>query len=156
MYGFKKISYKNFSNKLSSGSGGGTEGAMAPPGPVKIGHKKDGRQRRPHRFHVSRPPPYPAAGSATETKPSLADKATEMSVAIVSLCNIQGFIKSQNSALVYRSISEKKTGDQHERDCQGIAACRHFYEPRRIKSATACASATPHTQDRKLECNARA
>ena len=39
---------------------------MAPtPGPVKIGHKKDGRQRRPHRFHVSRPPPYPAAGSAT-------------------------------------------------------------------------------------------
>ena len=39
---------------------------MAPPGPVKIGHKKDGRQRRPHRFHVSQPPPYPAAGSATE------------------------------------------------------------------------------------------
>ena len=38
---------------------------MAPPGPVKIGHKKDGRRRRPHRFHVSRPPPYPAAGSAT-------------------------------------------------------------------------------------------
>ena len=45
--------------------GGGAEGVMAPPGPVKIGHKKDGRQRRPHRFHVSRPPPYPAAGSAT-------------------------------------------------------------------------------------------
>ena len=39
---------------------------MAPPGPVKIGHKKDGHQRRPHRFHVSRPPPYPVAGSATE------------------------------------------------------------------------------------------
>ena len=35
---------------------GGAEGAMAPPGPVKIGHKKDGRQRQPHRFHVSRPP----------------------------------------------------------------------------------------------------
>ena len=33
---------------------GGAEGAMAPP--VKIGHKKDGHQRRPHRFHVSRPP----------------------------------------------------------------------------------------------------
>ena len=29
---------------------------MAPPGPVKVGHKKDGRRRRPHRFHVSRPP----------------------------------------------------------------------------------------------------
>ena len=28
---------------------------MAPPGPVKIGHKKDGHRRRPHRFHVSRP-----------------------------------------------------------------------------------------------------
>ena len=40
----------------SSGSRGGAEGAMAPPGPVKIGHKKDGHQRRPHRFHVSRPP----------------------------------------------------------------------------------------------------
>ena len=26
-----------------------------PPGPVKISHKKDGGQRRPHRFHVSRP-----------------------------------------------------------------------------------------------------
>ena len=49
----------------SSGSRGGAEGAMAPPGPVKISHKKDGRQRRPHRFHVSWPPPYPAAGSAT-------------------------------------------------------------------------------------------
>ena len=44
--------------------GGGRGG---PPGPVKIGHKKDGRRRRPHRFHVSRPPPYPAAGSATES-----------------------------------------------------------------------------------------
>ena len=40
---------------------------MAPPGPVKIGHKKDGHQRRPHRFHVSLPPPpYPAAGSTTD------------------------------------------------------------------------------------------
>ena len=43
--------------------GGGEE--VIPPGPVKISHKKDIRQRRPHRFHVSRPPPYPAAGSAT-------------------------------------------------------------------------------------------
>ena len=33
--------------------------------PLKISHKKDGRQRWPHRFHVSRPPPYRAAGSAT-------------------------------------------------------------------------------------------
>ena len=32
-------------------------GACPPPGPVKIGHKKDGHRRRPHRFHVSRPPP---------------------------------------------------------------------------------------------------
>ena len=43
--------------------GGGAEGAMAPPSPVETSHKKDGRQRRPHRFHVSWPPPYPAAGS---------------------------------------------------------------------------------------------
>ena len=38
---------------------GGAEGAMPPPGPVKISHKKDGHWRRPHRFHVSRPPPLP-------------------------------------------------------------------------------------------------
>ena len=34
---------------------GGPEGAM-PPRPVKNSHKKDGCQRRPHRFHVSHPP----------------------------------------------------------------------------------------------------
>ena len=28
-----------------------------PPSPVEISHKKDGRQRWPHRFHVSWPPP---------------------------------------------------------------------------------------------------
>ena len=27
-----------------------------PPGPVEISYKKDGCQRRPHRFHVSQPP----------------------------------------------------------------------------------------------------
>ena len=32
-----------------------TKEAM-PPRRVKISHKKDGHQRRPHRFHVSRPP----------------------------------------------------------------------------------------------------
>ena len=53
---------------------GGAKGAMAPPpGPVKIGHKKDGRRRQPHRFHVSRPPPYPAAGSATGMKRAYVD-----------------------------------------------------------------------------------
>ena len=40
----------------SSGSRGGPRGPWPPPGPVKIGHKKDGRRRQPHRFHVSRPP----------------------------------------------------------------------------------------------------
>ena len=30
---------------------------MSPPSPVEISHKKDGRQRRPHRFHVSCPLP---------------------------------------------------------------------------------------------------
>ena len=35
----------------------GYEGAMPPPpGPVQISHKKYGRRRCPHRFHVSRPP----------------------------------------------------------------------------------------------------
>ena len=37
---------------------------LPPPGPVKISHKKMAVQKRPHRFHVSRPP-YPPAGSAT-------------------------------------------------------------------------------------------
>ena len=36
--------------------GAGAEGGMAPPSPVKISHKKDCHQRRPHRFHVSCPP----------------------------------------------------------------------------------------------------
>ena len=55
--------------RFTSGSGGGGKGAMAPSGPVKISqisHRKDGRQRRLHGFHASRPLPYPAAGSATE------------------------------------------------------------------------------------------
>ena len=37
---------------------GGREG-HGPAGPVKISHQKDGRWRRPHRFHVSRPLPLP-------------------------------------------------------------------------------------------------
>ena len=36
------------------------------PSPVKISHKKDGCQRQLHRFHVSRPPSYLVAGSATD------------------------------------------------------------------------------------------
>ena len=64
----------------SSGSRGG-RGGHGPPGPVKKGHKKDGRQRRPHRFHVSRPPPYPVAGSATVlTLPSYTILMTACSV----------------------------------------------------------------------------
>ena len=31
-----------------------------PPSPVEISHKRDGHQRRPHRFHVSCPTPPPA------------------------------------------------------------------------------------------------
>ena len=34
----------------------GPRGHAPSPNPVKISHKKDGRQRWPHRFHVSRPP----------------------------------------------------------------------------------------------------
>ena len=35
---------------------GGRGGHAPSPGPVKITHKKDGHQRRLHRFHVSAPP----------------------------------------------------------------------------------------------------
>ena len=60
----------------SSGSGG--RGGHGPP--VKISHKKDGRRRQLHRFHVSRPPPYPVAGSATGATilSSLSAKTEEM------------------------------------------------------------------------------
>ena len=56
------ISFMSFSEKIWPGKtvadpGGGCRGAMAPPSPVEISHKKDGRQRRSHRFHVSGPPP---------------------------------------------------------------------------------------------------
>ena len=54
----KMNSAAKFIISSSSGSRGG-RGGHGPPGPVKIGHKKDGRQRQPHRFHVSRPPPLP-------------------------------------------------------------------------------------------------
>ena len=50
---------------------------MAPFGPVKINHKKDGHQRRPHRFHVSWPPSHLTAGSATENVAILASKVFE-------------------------------------------------------------------------------
>ena len=50
----------------SSGSRRGGKGATTPPLiSVKISHKKHGHQRWSHRFHVSRPLPYPTTGSAT-------------------------------------------------------------------------------------------
>ena len=42
--------------RISSVADPGGEG-HGRPGPVKISHKKDDCQRRPNRFHVSRPPP---------------------------------------------------------------------------------------------------
>ena len=42
---------------------GGMPRGPCPPSPVQTSHKKDGRQRRPHRFHVSWPPPQPVARS---------------------------------------------------------------------------------------------
>ena len=57
--------WKPCAAESSSGSRGGGRGGHGPPGPVKISHNKDGCWRLPHRFHVSRPLPYLAAGSAT-------------------------------------------------------------------------------------------
>ena len=37
----------------------GGKGAMTLPGPVKISHRQDGRQRRPNRFHVCHPLTWP-------------------------------------------------------------------------------------------------
>ena len=65
----------------SSGSSGGAEGAMPPPprSPVQTSHKKDGLQRRPHRFHVSCPLPptrplVPMLGGDTRTLPYAKEK----------------------------------------------------------------------------------
>ena len=44
------------SNNLPVADPGGARGPCTPPGPMKISHKKDGHQRWPHRFHVSRAP----------------------------------------------------------------------------------------------------
>ena len=59
---------------------------MAPPGPAKIGHKKDGHQRRPHRFHVSRPPPLtrpldPLLGMAERSLKAFLSTAREQQIA---------------------------------------------------------------------------
>ena len=46
---------RKFLYAISSGSRGAKGAMPPPPDPVKISYKKDGRQGRPHRFHVSRP-----------------------------------------------------------------------------------------------------
>ena len=60
----------------SSSGCGGPRGPW-PPWLVKICHKKDNHQRRPHWFHVSRPP-YPAAGSVPMPPLSLLPAATKL------------------------------------------------------------------------------
>ena len=55
-YSCSELSQTSRSNRVYAVADPGGRGGHGPPGPVKIGHKKDGRQRRPHRFHVSRPP----------------------------------------------------------------------------------------------------
>ena len=57
-----KIKVKIMSEQVADPGGGVPRGPW-PPNPVEISHKKDGRQRWPHRFHVSWTPPHPAAGS---------------------------------------------------------------------------------------------
>ena len=73
IYLFSRIIFKYLfvynvllANRSSSGSRVGNGDHAPVPGPVKISHKKDGLKRRPHRFRVSCPPPYPATGSASE------------------------------------------------------------------------------------------
>ena len=50
-----------FQYRIKRGEGARGRGDRGPPGPVKISHKEDGRQKGAQRFHVSRP----VAGSAT-------------------------------------------------------------------------------------------
>ena len=54
-----------FTTYVAVADPGGAEGPWPSPGPVKVNHKKDGHQRRPRTFHVSRSSPYPAVGSVT-------------------------------------------------------------------------------------------
>ena len=62
------ILFKHTLESTVADPGGVPRGPWPPPGPVKTSHKKDGHQRRLHRFHVSWPPPYPAAGSDAERR----------------------------------------------------------------------------------------
>ena len=47
----------NYPGCLPVADPGGVPRSHAPPSPVQISHKEDGRQRRSHGFHVSCPPP---------------------------------------------------------------------------------------------------
>ena len=60
--------FLDFHDTAVADPGGMPRGPCPPPSPVQISHKKDGRQRRPHRFHVSWLAPYPAAGSDAAQK----------------------------------------------------------------------------------------
>ena len=85
------MEHVDISNCQIADPGGGPRGPWPPPGPVKIGHKKDGRQRQPHRFHVSRPPPYPAIGSAIGSCTVLLKN---------SLQNVNGYLSLQMSVTI--------------------------------------------------------
>ena len=70
IYTMKRSVVEDFKNVLKpclavADPGARGRGGGHAPGPVKISHKKDGRRRCPHRFHVLSPPPYSATGSAT-------------------------------------------------------------------------------------------
>ena len=57
--GVKGILGKLRTEVLSPSSGSRGLRDHGPPGPVKIGHKKDGHRRQLHRFNVSWPPLTP-------------------------------------------------------------------------------------------------
>ena len=63
-------------------------GPCPPPGPVKISHKKDGHQIRPHRFHVSYPPPTLPGRWIRYCKPKIEStlEANRLTPSLLSVC----------------------------------------------------------------------
>ena len=87
---------------------GGCRGGHAPsPSPVQISHKKDGRQKRPHRFHVSWPP-YPTAGPDAGLCISQTRRTFELSVSNHLNENAETSTQYSGKVVVPRSLDQRQ------------------------------------------------
>ena len=77
-----------------------------PGGPVKISHKKDGHQRRLHRFHVSRHPPPPPT-LPLDALPHLLRKHSKIKFLTISA--ISGMVQKEVDCFVSPSMLHNKS-----------------------------------------------